>query len=54
MEGCRWKPGFDVDCAEPEKCPTQAPASKGMIRHHKNQRRQRDEYQCKPCGLWQW
>ena len=54
MEGCRWKPGFDVDCAETEKCPTQAPASKGMIRSHKNQRHQRDEYQCKPCGLWQW
>lgn len=51
---CRRKPGIDVDCAEPEKHPTQAPTSKGVIRHHKNQRRQRDEYQRKACGLWQW
>jgi hypothetical protein len=54
MQGCRWKPGIDVDCAEPEKCPAQAPASKGMTRRHKNQRRQGDEYQSKPYGLRQW
>ena len=38
-QGRRWKPGIDVDCAEPEKRSAQAPASQGMVRHHKNQRR---------------
>lgn len=54
MQGRGWKPGIDVDCAEPEKCPAQAPASQDMIRHHKNQRRQSDEHQSKSCGPWQW